>query len=172
MQRIIYVEGETERILLKKILKVIPKVEIFNPWHNRIEKKLRKFETIFEKIEVIILYDADLAQNTSPELFLTNLKTLHQRRVLKGLVQQTNSLEDELIRSCAKLRCNKDLHDLFNVAGQAEFKNALCQISNPAQKLQDAGFDPAKLWRGELIEALEDYRAYHKTADYLLKQRK
>ncbi|WP_154103578.1 hypothetical protein [Eikenella corrodens] len=172
MQRVIYVEGDTERVILKKVLGVHPKVEIFNPWQHKIEGKLRKLETTARKVEITILYDADLSATTNAHLFLHNLKLLRQQNYLSGLVQQTHNLEDEIVKSCSRIRSIRELYDYFGVAGQDEFKANLCQMSNPAQKLQDAGFDPAKLWRGELIEALEGYRAYHKTVDYLLKQRK
>jgi len=54
MQRVIYVEGDTERVILKKVLGVHPKVEIFNPWQHKIEGKLRKLETTARKVEITI----------------------------------------------------------------------------------------------------------------------
>lgn len=176
MQRFFYVEGPTERVLLRKVLEVNWRIEEFNPWLHCLDGRLRQINSrkrgTKEKVEIFLIYDADLAAQTNTKLLLQNLEKLVDLGYLTALIQQTGHLEDELVRCCSKLKNLSDLYSHFQVEGAKEFKANFCRISNPAQKLQDAGFDPAKLWRGELIEALEGYRAYHKTVDYLLKQRK
>ena len=111
-QILILVEGETERKLIKA-LNIPGRVRIVNLWENPINKIL---PTINKQL-VYIIFDTDTLKQIS--FFQNNLRVLEKNNIDFKLFQQTNNLEDELVR-CTNC---KTINDIFNTQGVKEFKN-------------------------------------------------
>ena len=167
-RKLIYVEGQTEKILLQDVLRVSAKVVIFNLWKESVGKQLRYIQG---SAEIYIVYDTDVMNPENVRRFSENLRTLKIKGFLAGLLQQTGNLEDELVRSCSGLIGKKDLHRLFGAQGNKEFKRILCNVTNLQDKLHEAGFERCKLWRGDHIAELAEFESFRVNAEHPLKLR-
>ena len=168
-RKLIYVEGETEKVLLQDVLQVSAKVVIFNLWKEPVGKQLRYFQG---SADIYVVYDTDVMNSENVKRLSENLRALKANRFLTGILQQTENLEDELVRSCSALTGKKDLHKLLNAQGNKEFKRMFCNVTNLQDKLREVGFDHCKLWCGNHIVELADFKKFRVSAEHLLKLRR
>ena len=152
-QILILVEGETERKLIKA-LNIAGRVRIVNLWENPINKIL---PTINKQL-VYIIFDTDTLKQIS--FFQNNLRVLEKNNIDFKLFQQTNNLEDELVR-CTNC---KTINDIFNTQGVKEFKNQWNKSNNLEQKLLKLNFRTEQLWSGQLSTPLKAWN--HKKASF------
>lgn len=154
MQILYLVEGQTEKELLS-LLNVYGKIEIFNLWETDVSKIFRKFKS---DTIIYIVYDTDKCPSIIR--FENNLNLLIQQKRLKGILQQTLNLEDEIAYACGLSK--QQLFKAFGVSGNRNFKTSLLEINNPLQKLKSMGFDEHLLWTKAL-----DYRLNQKYSRWL-----
>lgn len=165
---LIFVEGETEGHLLKK-LQVIGKIQKINLWDTNVNKHLRRFKP---NTLVYVVYDTDVAHSSANiNRFNSNLAVLQSNKVLGGIVQQTFNFEDELVIACSELKNSKALFKVFNAVNANEFKSQFLKASNILSILVSQGFDCSKLWQQPMSPYIDErYRDKHVALDKLPKR--
>lgn len=142
MKEIIYlVEGQTEIELINS-LDLMGKVIELNLWQKPISKIQRRFKP---NTVVYVIYDTDVLDGI--ELFHKNLRQLKKDNRLAGIIQQTDNLEDELVRACQSIKKHSQLFEVFQAVSASEFKSNFIKTTQVLDKLNGLGFDPNLLWR-------------------------
>ncbi len=140
-------EGETEESVLKA-LSIIGQVIKFNICEHNADKVIRRI-----KGNCYVIYDTDIIDNKNIARFRENVKILQQKTNLIGFLQQTNNLEDELVRS-SKVKI-QDLQKHFHASGQNELKTKINKSNNLFERLQQIGFNADLMWRQATIKQLQ-----------------
>lgn len=154
-----YVEGETEKKLLevlkqeKKYIKP-GKVEVFNMIQNRITYS--KIRPLKKNTVVVILFDTDKAETGCLD---ENIKFLKESKHIKKVIciPQCKNLEDELNRSCCKI---KNISELLHCRSNGDFKRDFlsCTHKNLNQKLIQGGFNINDLWTEEAVDPFHIFK--------------
>ena len=144
------IEGQTDAKLVKHLSSTsrIPsgKRKIFNLWEQNVRNLLRTFSR--KDNHIYIVFDTDVLENIGR--FNKNIKQLSLDKSVKTitLLQQTNNLEDELVRCC---NCQmRALFDSFAAEGVSQFKRKFLKVTNLNAKLSDLGFNYENLWSQDL----------------------
>lgn len=160
-------EGQTEQKLLeslKSCSRVKPaQVIVFNIFTQRI-KSLRQLPPNAPGKKVCIVFDLDVLSmvNTNSQAQLTcfhdnmsNLRARGYRNIL--LLQQADTLEDELHRSCKSCATKQDFFKAFNVSGATKFKSEFLKANDILTILDTLGFDINAMWKKPYHGNLEKY---------------
>lgn len=172
---IIYVEGQTEKYFLQE-LGYLGKIEIFNLWENEIHKYIRLWKDntlIYFIFDVDIILHAPNNQNKKIciQRFNNNLKLAQQQKGVKvaGLLQQNENFEDEIIRSCSKIKNKNDLFKSFNAVGHDEFKNEFNKKNKLKEFLLSLGLDISLMWKQDFIPEIQTHQSLQADHSYLTK---
>lgn len=140
-----YVEGETERKLIKTLIEhnhIIPgQTDVLNPIQEQIKSShLRKLPS---KARIILVFDTDIEETAILAENLHFLSTQHSKMLIT--IPQVTNLEEEMIR-CTNIR---RIRDLLNCAHDSDFKTAFIEEKRLYDKLQSHLFDINRLWTSE-----------------------
>ncbi|EDW4372103.1 hypothetical protein AAA67_002908 [Salmonella enterica subsp. diarizonae] len=157
---IIFVEGETELSLFKKMKRdgdiQVKKIVKKNLWNNLINSYT---VNIPQNSILIIIFDTD--NLTQKKRFIENIHFLLKRKHKVILLQQTPNFEEE-IAYCCNLTSSKFI-SIFcknKTARVADFKRNFISCSNPMDKLVSMGMDHQKWFKRDLHEVLDHLKAY------------
>lgn len=154
------VEGASESKILKAF-NINRKIKVFNISQHSIDKILRTF--MKGTTDFFIIFDIDSMKSKIEEQKrmssnLDRLLSCKGNRIF--LLQQTDNLEDEIVRCSSGINNKVDLFKIFNTVGKNKFKNAFCSCTDPIQTLNQHGFNKMILWNQALIQNLKNYAAY------------
>ena len=143
-----FVEGQCEKTFIKSFMFIANrlhfkqgKIEALNLVNIKLSKA--KARTINKDMMVAIVFDTDV---NNVDILDENIKLLKAVSQLDDnhiiLVPSVKNLEDEIVYS-SKL---KDINDLFNSKGIAEFKKKFINHSDIVSKLDSVEFDFNLIW--------------------------
>lgn len=161
-QYLVLGEGETEELLWKELKKfylnknqkLCGKFMKFNPWKNNIKNYRLKLNG-----HIILIYDTDIENNKKElENFLSNLKQLNHSQNIRYvyMLQQTKSLEDELVYACDKIFKIEELFSSFDCSSKRDFKRRILNMNNFMDKLCELNFDPENMWTKDYSDTIRN----------------
>lgn len=152
---LIYLEGDTEECLLKKLDIVATKVKRINFAQRDISRNLATFKTdthFFVILDMDILtlgkcHDASEVVASTERLIKNISKIIKSRKVKQiYLIPQYYDLEDEISRSCRISVSTFLQKTVGSKKSKDDFKESFLQSTSPLAILAKVGFDPLKLW--------------------------
>ena len=138
------VEGETERVLLETLrseLRYIHAGKILK--HNVVQDivKRNNFLSFNKGTLFVLVFDTDTDGVSVLKRNISIIESLPNAREVITIPQVRN-LEDELCYSCRI----KDIRELTHSKSQSDVKRDLLKLSNLGMRLEQSGFDIARLW--------------------------
>lgn len=152
--KILFVEGETESSLFKKMkqanLICVKQIVKKNLWAEDIRSYALN---IPKNSDVLVVFDSD--EVTQIDRFVRNVNFLNKRGHVVHLLQQTTNFEEELSWCCNQsMRCLISCFCPGKTSGINDFKRDFISCTKPLDKLITLGLKPERWFSRELHGSL------------------